>query len=81
MSLYEIKTGKCIYERGSNGPIFHDPILKDSLEDGIVIPKYAQNLFHGRSIVELEDPEFDQALKYYATTILNKHTRKYEWRD
>ena len=81
MGLYNIVTGECVYERGAKGPIFHDPMLKLDMEDGIKIPQYAKNMFNGRSVVRLEDSDFDIALRLYATTILNKHEKKYEWRD
>ena len=81
MGLYDIRTGKCVYEKKGNTPTFYDSVLELDIEDGIKIPRFAQKMFNGCSVVHIGDPEFEDALRYYAMTILNDPEKRYEWRD
>lgn len=59
--------------------VFHDRFLEAEMKNhGVTIPPAMRDLFHGKSVVQMNDKDFPRAFKevYYPLSI---DTSVYEW--
>src|SRR6266404_5245436 len=81
MQLVNVQSGFIVVEYKGEKTIFHDPFLEDSMrKQGIIIPPAFRKDFSDKSIIRLNDVNFQKAFKeiYYP---LSFNQQTFQWKD
>jgi hypothetical protein len=79
MQLIHLKTGFIVVEYQREKTLFHDPFLQREMKRrGILIPPSMRTEYNGRTVIRLEDADFQRAFKeIYTPAVFNN--QMYVW--